>query len=265
MECKNLRRRIMIEKFGLNGKNAVITGGSGGIGSALALGMAECGADIMVADLSLDNFKETAVKIVALGRQAHICEVDVTSEDSVEKMVEQTLKIFPKIDILVNAAGISARKATDKVSVDEWQKVMDVNIRGTFIACQKAGIEMIRQGGGKIINISSVRGRYGIPNGASDYCSSKGAVDALTRALAVEWGRHNIRVNAIAPTVVETEFTREIFKRPEAVEMLKARIPIGRWAIPEDLVGPVVFLASEASEYINGQVIYIDGGMTAGT
>lgn len=255
----------MLEMFDLNGKTALITGGSGGIGSALALGMAKCGADIMVADLNTDNFKETADDISKLGRQVYSFRIDITDEELVAEMVTQSLKKFSKIDILVNAAGITARKPTDKISVDEWQKVMDVNIRGTFIACQTVGLEMIKQGEGKIINISSVRGRYGLEQGASDYCSSKGAVDSLTRTLAAEWGRHNVLVNAIAPTVVETEFTKAVLKIPEAAEMLKKRIPIGRWAKPEDLVGPVVFLASKASDFISGHILYVDGGMTATT
>jgi gluconate 5-dehydrogenase len=124
---------------------------------------------------------------------------------------------------------------------------------------------MIKQGGGKIINISSVRGRFGAPKDYAGYCTSKGAVDALTRTLACEWGKYNVLVNAVAPATVETNFVRPMLSKPEDAAKLKARIPVGRWAMPEDIVGPVVFLSSKASDFITGQVIYIDGGMTAGT
>lgn len=255
----------MLEMFDLSGKTAVITGGAGGIGSSLALGLAKCGADILAADMNVDGFKETADEISGLGRQVYTCKMDITSEESVSDMVKEALSKFSKIDILINAAGTFARQPTDKITVEEWQKTMDVNIRGTFLSCRAVGIEMIKQGSGKIINISSVRGRFGVPHGGSDYCSSKGAVDSLTRTLACEWGRHNVLVNAIAPTVVETELTKAIFERPGAAEELKKRIPIGRWAMVEDLLGPVVFLASEASDYISGQILFVDGAMTATT
>jgi gluconate 5-dehydrogenase len=255
----------MIEQFDLSGKTAILTGGAGGIGRALALGMAKCGANIVVADLHPDNFKETADDIKALGRQVTALKVEVTEEKAVSDMVEKALEAFQHIDILVNAAGIAIRQPAESFPIDEWQKVMDINVRGTFLACQAVGRVMIKQGGGKIINISSVRGRFGAPKDYAGYCTSKGAVDALTRTLACEWGKHNVFVNAIAPGTVETELVRPMLAKPEDAERLKARIPVGHWAMPEDLVGPVVFLASKASDMISGQVIYIDGGMTAGT
>ena len=255
----------MIELFDLSGKTAILTGGAGGIGRALALGMAKCGADIVVADLQPDSFKETADDIKALGRQVTVLTVDVTEERSVSDMVEKAIEMFDHLDILVNAAGIAIRQPADNFPVDEWQKVMDINVRGTFLACQLVGRVMIKQGGGKIINISSVRGRFGAPKDYAGYCTSKGAVDALTRTLACEWGKQNVLVNAIAPGTVETELVRPMLAKPEDAARLKARIPVGHWAMPEDLVGPVVFLASKASDMITGQVIYIDGGMTAGT
>jgi gluconate 5-dehydrogenase len=255
----------MIEQFDLSGKTAILTGGAGGIGRALALGMAKCGANIVVADLHPDNFKETADDIKALGRQVTALKVEVTEEKAVSDMVEKALEAFQHIDILVNAAGIAIRQPAESFPIDEWQKVMDINVRGTFLACQAVGRVMIKQGGGKIINISSVRGRFGAPKDYAGYCTSKGAVDALTRTPACEWGKHNVFVNAIAPGTVETELVRPMLAKPEDAERLKARIPVGHWAMPEDLVGPVVFLASKASDMISGQVIYIDGGMTAGT
>jgi len=252
----------MVDLFGLTGKVAVVAGGAGGIGRALALGMAECGADVMIADLQLEHFEEMADKIRALGRQALAVTMDVTQEQSVADMVKRTLEVFSHIDILVNAAGITARKPADSLPVDEWQKVMDVNIRGTFLTCQAVGRVMIKQASGKIINISSVRGRYGVPSGGAAYCASKGAVDTLTRTLACEWAKYNVLVNAIAPTIVETDFTRSTLANPESAQGIKARIPVGRWGQPEDLIGPVVFLASKASDFVTGQIVYIDGGVT---
>ena len=252
----------MTNLFDLTGKVALLVGGAGGIGSALAMGLAEHGADIMVADLRLEPFEDVADKIHALGRQGIALTVDVTQEKSVEGMVKRALEAFPHIDILVNAAGINIRKSTEDSSVDEWQKVMDVNARGTFLCCQAVGRVMIKQGSGKIINISSLRGRYATRRGGGVYCISKGAVDTMTRTLACEWAKYNVLVNAIAPAVVETDMTRSVLADPEAAERLRASIPIGRRGIPEDFIGPVVFLASKASDFFTGQILYIDGGLT---
>jgi gluconate 5-dehydrogenase len=177
-------------------------------------------------------------------------------------MVASILKVFPTIDILVNAHGIVNRKSADTITAEEWQKVMDVNTRGTFITCQAVGRVMIKQKSGKIVNLSSVRGRYGAPSGAVAYSPSKGAVDALTRTLACEWAKYNVLVNAVAPTLVETDLTREALANPEFAKTMIARIPLGRWAMPDDIAWPIVFLASKASDFITGQILYIDGGTT---
>ena len=252
----------MTNRFDLTGKTAVLVGGVGGIGFHLSLGLAECGADIVVADFNLDAFAELAEKIDALGRKSLSVSVDATQEQSVDDMVKKTLEEFPTIDILVNIHGLAIRKPADTFPVDEWQKVMDINTRGTFLTCQAVGRVMIKQKSGKIINTSSVRGRYGLPEGYAAYCSSKGAVDALTRTLACEWAKHNVLVNAIAPTIVETPLTSDALANPDFARMMKARIPLGRWALPEDIVGPVIFLSSKASDFVTGQVLYIDGGVT---
>jgi gluconate 5-dehydrogenase len=139
---------------------------------------------------------------------------------------------------------------------------MDFNALGTFICCQAAGRVMIKQKSGKIVNVSSVRGRYGAPTGAIAYSPSKGAVDTLTRTLACEWAKYNILVNAVAPTLIETDLTRQALANPEFARTMKARIPLGRWGFPEDVVGPTVFLASKASDFVTGQIIYVDGGTT---
>jgi gluconate 5-dehydrogenase len=251
----------MINAFDLKGKVALITGGIGGIGSAISLALAESGADIVVADLKLDTFKELERKINQLGRKSLAVPVDVTDEKSVADMVRETLKIFPTIDILVNSHGLVIIKPADTFQVDEWQKVLDVNARGTFLSCQAVGQVMIKQKRGKIINLSSVRGHYGMKSGYAAYCAGKGAVDTLTKTLACEWAKHNIMVNAVAPTVVDTGRIGQA--DPDWAATMKGRIPMDRWAMPEEIAWPVVFLASKASDFITGQILYIDGGVTS--
>lgn len=248
--------------FDLSGKVAIVTGGAGGIGQALALGLADAGADVVVASRDITKLKTVAEQIKTRGRKSLAISTDVTDENSVKALVENTLKTFPHIDILVNGAGLAIRKPADSFPVDEWQKVMDVNTRGTFLCCQAVGKVMLNQNNGKIINISSVRGRYGLPAGYAAYCASKGAVDTLTRTLACEWAKHNILVNAIAPTVIETELTKELLADVEYAKTMKARIPMGRWGVTDDLIGPCVFFASDASNFVTGQILYIDGGVT---
>jgi len=245
----------------LTGKVAVVTGGAGGIGRAVSLGMAECGADVVVTSRQLAHLEEVANEIRALGRQGLAITMDVAQEQSVADMVKGVMEVFPHIDILVNAHGITNRKPD--LTLDEWQQVMDVNTRGTYLTCQAVGQVMVKQGSGKIINISSIRGRYTTARGGGVYDVSKAAVDMLTRALALRWAEHNVLVNAIAPCVVETSFVGSLADHESAhVERLRASIPIGRWAQPEDIAGPVLFLASKASDFITGQIIYVDGGMT---
>jgi len=252
----------MVDLFDLTGTVAIVTGGAGGIGRAQALGLAQCGADVVVASRRLDHLEQVADEIRAVGRQALAVTVDVVQEQSVADMVTRILEVFPRIDILVNAAGLAIRKPADSFPIDEWQQVMDINARGTFLCCQAVGRVMIKQRSGKIINVSSVRGRYGLPADYAAYCASKGAVDTLTRTLACEWAKYNVLVNAVAPTIVETELTRPALADPEFAQRMKTRIPLGRWAMPEDIVGPTVFLASKASDFVTGQIIYIDGGVT---
>ena len=252
----------MSHLFDLTGKVALVVGGHGGLGKAIALGMADAGADLVVASRNLQELKATAKEIESKRRKSLALSVDVVDAKQVECMVEDMQKVFPRIDILVNGAGLAIRKPADTFPIEEWQRVMDVNTRGTFLCCQAVGRLMIKQKSGKIINISSVRGRYGLPAGYAAYCASKGAVDTLTRTLACEWAKHNVLVNAIAPTVVETELTKELLADVEYAKTMKARIPMGRWAMTEDIVGPCIFFASDASNFVTGQILYIDGGVT---
>ncbi len=252
----------MTDLFNLTGKVAVVVGGAGGIGHALALGLADYGADVIVASRKLEHLEPVAAEIRAKGKKSLAVSVEVTQEKSVTAMVDSVLKAFPTIDILVNAHGLAIRKPADSFPIDEWQQVMDINTRGTFLCCQAVGRVMIKQLSGKIINMSSVRGRYGLPSGYAAYCPSKGAVDVLTRTLACEWAKYNVLVNALAPTFVETELTRTALADPAFAKTVKARIPLDRWAMPEDIVGATIFFASKASDFITGQVLYVDGGVT---
>ena len=252
----------MDKMFDLTGKVALVVGGHGGLGKAIALAMADSGADVAVASRNVEALNAAAKEIEAKGRKSLAVSVDVVNDHQVNAMVDAIQRVFARIDILVNGAGLAIRKPADSFPIDDWQRVMDVNTRGTWLCCQAVGRVMIKQHYGKIINVSSVRGRYGLPAGYAAYCASKGAVDTLTRTLACEWAKHNVLVNAIAPTVVETELTKELLADVEYAKTMKARIPMGRWATTEDIVGPTIFFASDASNFVTGQILYIDGGVT---
>lgn len=245
----------------LTGKKALVVG-TGGIGSALAAGLAQHGADVAVADRDSASAEAAADGVRAFGCRTLARSVDVTSEASVETLAAALGAAWGGIDVLVNAAGTAARTPSVSVEIEKVRQTLEVNTLGTFICCRVFGREMMQRGGGKIVNISSVRAQYGTRGGMADYCASKGAVDALTRQLAVEWAPQ-IYVNAIAPTVVATGFTTSILTDPAAAASLIERIPLGRWALPEDLVGPVLFFASPASDYVTGQILFVDGGLTA--
>jgi NAD(P)-dependent dehydrogenase (short-subunit alcohol dehydrogenase family) len=252
----------MNKLFDLSGKVALVVGGHGGIGKAIALGLADAGADVVITSRNMEALKETVKDIEAKGRKSLAVTADIVDEKQVNDMVTKILAIFFRIDILVNAAGLAIRKPADTFPIDEWQKVMDINTRGTFICCQAVGRVMLKQKSGRIINVSSVRGRYGLPANYAAYCASKGAVDSLTRTLACEWAKYNVLVNAVAPTIVETDLTKSALADPAYAKQMKDRIPMGKWAVPEDIAGPAIFFASEASSFVTGQILYIDGGVT---
>jgi NAD(P)-dependent dehydrogenase (short-subunit alcohol dehydrogenase family) len=246
----------------LPGKKALVVG-AGGIGSALAVGFAQHGADVALADRDAGSAEKASSGVRAFGCRTMARTVDVTSEAAVSALAAELTETWGGIDILVNTAGVAARLPSVSVPIETMRETLEVNTIGTFICCRVFGKEMIARGGGKIVNISSVRAQYGARRGMADYCASKGAVDALTRQLAVEWAPHRVYVNAIAPTVVETALTASILSDPEAAAGLAQQIPLGRWAQPEDLVGPVLFFASAASDYVTGQILFVDGGLTA--
>jgi gluconate 5-dehydrogenase len=250
--------------FDLTGKVAVITGGNGGFGRAVAVGLAVYGADVAVTARTLASLEETAAEVRKQGRKALAISCDVTDPESVNLMVERTLAEFGRIDILVTAAGIAIRHPAEEMPIDDWQKVMDVNVKGTFLCCQAVGRVMIKQGGGNIITVSSIRGLLGHPGGYSAYGTSKGAIHLLTRQLATEWAKYKIRVNSIAPCIFWTPLTEEVLNNKELYNIFMSRIPWGRAAEPEDFIGAAVYLASDASEMVTGHILYVDGGSNAG-
>jgi gluconate 5-dehydrogenase len=251
--------------FDLTDKVAIVTGGAGGLGRPTALGLADFGANVVVTSRDVAKLMKVKGDIEHLGRKALAIQCDVTKPADVESMVKQTIEKFGRIDILVTYAGMNIPKPAEEYPLEDWEKVMDVNVTGTFLSCREVGKAMIEQRQGKIINISSVRGAYGLPRNYAAYATSKGAVIALTKQLATEWAKFNIKVNAIAPTVIATELTAHIMANPELSKNMKSRILLGRWGYPDDLIGAIVYFASDASNFVTGQILFIDGGVTSWT
>lgn len=249
--------------FDLTGKVAIVTGGAGGLGRPISIGLAKAGADVVVDDLASAHPEAVANDIKALGRKALAVTADVTSAASMKDMVDEIMKEFGKIDILVNVAGINARFSAEEMPPEEFEKVIRFNIAGTFLPCQAVGRVMIEQKRGKIINMGSVRGSVAPAIGGTAYASSKGGVHQLTRTLAAEWAKYSINVNGIAPALVITDMTREFLSKPEIYSKVTAEIPLARLGAPEDLLGPIILLASDDSDFMTGQIIYVDGGLSA--
>lgn len=255
----------MYDKFKLDGKIALIIGGAGGIGSGLSLGMSQAGATVVIGGVRpMDVLKEKASALKAeTGNDTMAVRVDVTSEKSMQAVVDAIVEKHGTIDILVNAFGINKKLPALEFSMDNWDRMFDINVKGTMIACKTVGNLMREKGKGCIINMSSVRGIRGYSGGNSAYCGTKGAVELITKTLAIELAPYNIRVNAIGPSLVITQGTIHIQQNPELAEKYKKQIPLGRLGLPEDMAGPTIFLASDAASFVNGQTIYIDGGATA--
>jgi NAD(P)-dependent dehydrogenase (short-subunit alcohol dehydrogenase family) len=252
--------------FDLTGKTALVVGPTlDGIGHAQALGMAQFGADVLVAGEKPDDLAGIASEVRQLGRRSEVFAVDVTSEESVRGIVAAIVAGFGRIDVLINDFSTRIRRPAIDFPVAEWQKVMHCNIRGCFICCKEVGAGMVKNRSGKIINHSSVRAQYGFPGGYAAYSSSKGAIDSLTKTLAVEWAPFNVLVNAIAPTFLRPNPKDAVFSEPdpEFTKMVLSRIPLGRLGEPGDFVGPALFLASSASDFFTGHTLFVDGGVTS--
>lgn len=250
--------------FDLSGKVAVVTGGSGGAGKAISIGLALYGADIVCTSRKLETLAETAAEVEKIGRKALPISCDVTDPKSVQAMMQKTVDTFGRVDILVTAAGIARRTEAENMSLEDFNAVMTANVNGTLLSCQAAAKQMIQQKqGGAIITVGSIRGLHGHPAGYVAYATSKGAVHTMTKQMAIEWAKHQIRVNCIAPCIFWTPLTEPILKDEAMYKIFMQRIPIGRPAEPEDLVGSVLYLSTPASAMVTGQVLYVDGGTSA--
>ena len=247
--------------FDLSGRTAIVTGGNGGIGLGMAKGLAGAGADIVVAARDAEKTAQAVQEIEALGVRAIGLSVDVTDEAQIRQMVADTVDALGRVDILVNNAGTVVRKTPDQTTTEEWDLVLDVNLRSAFLASREVYPRMQQQGGGKIINIGSMFSLFGGGGSGAPYSSSKGGVVQLAKSLAVAWAKDNIQANAILPGWFMTTLTSDIpVNQPERYDMISRRIPTGRWGEVEELQGAVIFLSSRASDYITGAVLTVDGG-----
>jgi gluconate 5-dehydrogenase len=253
--------------FDLTGRVALVAGGGGAIGSALAAGLADLGARVVTADRAGDLARAAAERIAATGHEALGLEADLIQPDEAERVVARALAAFGRLDIHVNAIGGGAGKVifdAERYPLEAWDWILDLNLRSTLVATQPAVRSMIDGGrGGRVLNISSVRAQLGINTGYSAYVAAKGAVSSLTRQWAVEWARHGITVNAIAPTFVDTPQVAMLLGDPAFKSALVARVPLGRVGQTGDLVGAAQYLCSDAASFVTGQILTIDGGLTA--
>ncbi len=247
--------------FRLDGKTAVVTGAGRGIGKAIALGLAEAGADIVLMARTRKEMDEVAGQIGGIGRRALVVQADLTNKEAIEKAFDEALGLTGRIDILVNNAGVNPRTPTFEVDQESMDKHLKLNLEGAFFCSQAAGRIMSRQGGGRIISIASVAAQVATKAGII-YSMTKAAVVQMTKTLAVEWGKYGINVNAIGPWYIRTSMTEEKLKDKALVEQILSRTVIQRISDPEDLVGTAIFLSSDASSYITGQTIFVDGGLT---
>jgi NAD(P)-dependent dehydrogenase (short-subunit alcohol dehydrogenase family) len=248
--------------FSLRGRTAVVIGGTAGIGRAIAIGLAKAGADVVPASRRLPEVEQTATEIEAMGRRTLALRADVGRRESLQALHDQTMQVFGRIDILVNSAGITKRTPTLDCAEEEWERIMETNLTGTFRACQIFGRTMVAQKYGRIVNIASL-GSFLAFQDVAAYCASKAGIASLTRSLAIEWAQDGVCVNAIAPGIVPTSLNSRLLDGTGRGKEMLMRIPMKRFARPEEMVGAAVFLASSAASYVTGQLIPVDGGYLA--
>lgn len=248
--------------FDLTGRVALITGGGSGLGRAIGLGFARFGADVAVVDINPERAESVAAEIRATGRRAEPLTVDVTDEVAVQQMASTVKSLFGRIDICVNSAGINVRKPALEMSPAEFRRVLETNLTGSWLTARAAGAIMVEQGRGKVINLASIYGHVAIEgNGA--YAASKGGIVQITKVLAVEWAPKNVQVNCLAPTYVRTALTEPLQKNEDFIIGTMGRSPTPRFGEAWELIGPAVFLASDASGLVTGHSLVVDGGWTA--
>ena len=262
-----LDSEFVMPSFRLDGRAALVTGAGRGLGLAIALALAHAGADVAIAARSEPELESAAELIRAAGRRALALPTDVSDVEAVRRMVRETAAQFGTLDILVNAAGVNLRKPTAEFSVEDWDRLIGINLKGAFFASQEAlGVmraQTDRKHKAKIINVGSIAYELVVPNVAI-YAISKGGMRQMTRSMAVDFARENICVNSIAPGRFWTQMTDSIFSNPALYDSAVSVIPMGRPGLPSELAGATVFLASDASDYITGQTIFVDGGWSAG-
>ena len=250
--------------FDISGKVAIITGAGRGLGAALANSFAAAGASVVLGDQDEQSATDSAAAIQARGGTALAMRCDITDEQAVQALVGRAVDSFGQLDILVNNAGINIPKPAEELALEEWNRIVGVNLTGTFICCQAGGAVMLRQGEGCIVNIASIHGHVGsYVHKAVAYNSSKAGIINLTRSLALEWGERGVRVNAISPGPLRTDLMAKRLENPEYVRKLMERPAIKRVGTPEDIVGAAIFLASPAAAWLTGQILAVDGGWLA--
>lgn len=257
----------MDDLFSLKGRNIVIAGGGGGIGSGLAEGFVKHGADVGIAEVNKAAMESAMARIEeATGQKikGYWVDVDNDQEDNVREILARAVAEMGRIHVLVNAQGFNTKAPATEFPVVDWDKLFHVNVRGVMLFCKHFAAHMVEQGGGKIINLSSIRGQRGALGGNLGYCATKGSVDMITRQLGVELASKNVQVNALGPIITITPMTEETIRREaDRYKKVLANIPMGRMGTVDDLIGPAVFLASSASDFVTGTILYPDGGMMA--
>lgn len=251
----------MLPAFNLSGKTAIVTGATRGIGYGLAVELAKAGANIVVVSRNNNDCERVAEEIAAYGVKTLAASADMTCIADIENLVARTVTAFSTVDILINNAGNALTKRAEEVTEEDWDHILNLDLKGVFFCCQAAGKVMIQQKHGKIINVSSILGLVG-EKLVAPYCAAKGGVIQLTRALALEWARHNIQVNALCPGYVETSLNAEELKNEKVREYIVGKTAVKRLGSVEDIAGAALYLSSEVSNYMTGQTLTIDGGWT---